>query len=73
MRLWDFLFLVEIEEIAWVDLESAGKLEDVVYADILLSALHRGHEIAISVDHLAELFLGKAALRAQGTETFAER
>ncbi len=65
--------LVEIEEIAWIYLESAGKLENVVYADILLSALDRGHEIAISVNHLAERFLGKAALRAQGTETFAER
>jgi len=65
--------LVEIEEIAWVYLESAGQLENVVYTDILLSAFHRGHKIAIGLDHLAELFLGKAAFRAQGTETFAER
>jgi len=65
--------LVEIEEIAWIYLESAGKLENVVYTDILLSAFDACHKIAIRLDHLAELFLGKAALRAQGTETFAER
>jgi hypothetical protein len=68
-----FLLLIEIEEIAWVYLESAGKLENVVYTDILLSPFHRGHEIAINFDHLAEFFLGKAALRAQGTKAFAER
>lgn len=67
------LFLVEIEEIPGIYFESAGELENIVYADILLSALHRAHKVAIDLDHLAKLFLGKAALRAQGAETFAER
>lgn len=69
----DFLFLVEVEEIARIDFQGAGKLEDIVYADILLSPLHRAHKIAIDLDHLAELFLGKAALRAYCTQACAER
>jgi hypothetical protein len=67
------LLLIEIEEIAWIYLESLGKLENIVQADILLSPFHRSHEIAIHFNHLAQFFLGKAALRAQGTEAFAER
>lgn len=67
------LFFIKIEEITGIYLECAGKLENVVDADILLSPFHQGHKIAVNFDHPAEFFLGKAALRAQGTEAFAER
>src|SRR3954454_14939951 len=51
-----FLFLVAVEEIAWVDFQSAGELKNVVEADVLLAAFYFAHKIPVDLDHLAELF-----------------
>ena len=67
------LFFIKIEEIAGTHLQCAGKLDDVIEADILLAALHLADKIPVRLDHLAELLLRKAAFRADGTEAFAER
>ncbi len=68
-----FLFLVGVEEVAGADLQGASELEDVVEADVLLSAFDFTDEITVHLDHLPELFLGQAAVRADGTEACAER
>ena len=71
-RLIDFRLLVGIEEFCRLHFKGAGKLQDIIEADVLLSSLHVTHKVAVRLDHLAQLFLGNAALRAQGTEAFAE-
>jgi hypothetical protein len=68
-----FLSLVEIEEIARTYFESAGELKDVIETDILFTAFHFTDEIAIDLDHGAQLFLGQLPFRAYGTQTCAER
>ena len=67
------LLLVEVEEIAGTDFQCAGELEDIVETDILFSAFHFTHEIAVDLDHLPKLFLGQLSFRAYGTQACAER
>jgi hypothetical protein len=67
------LSLVEIEESAGTYLESAGKLKDIIEADILFTAFHLADKITVDLDHGAQLFLGQAPFRAYGTQTCAER
>ncbi len=68
-----FLFLVGVEEVARADLQGTSELEDVVEADVLLAAFDLTHKITVHLDHLPELFLGQVAVRADGTEAYAER
>lgn len=68
-----FLSFVEIEESAGTYLESASELENIIEADILFTAFHLSDEIAVDLDHSAQLFLGQAPFRAYGTQTCAER
>jgi hypothetical protein len=68
-----FLFLIEVEEVAGIDLQGAGELKDIVEADILLSALHFSDEITVDLYHLAKRFLGQVPFRAYGTQACAER
>jgi hypothetical protein len=68
-----FLFLIEVEELAGIDLQGAGELKDIVEADILLSALHFSNEITVDLYHLAKRFLGQMPFRAYGTQACAER
>ena len=72
-RLIDFKLFVGIEKVCRLDFKGAGKLQDIVQADVLLSSLHVTHKVPVRLDHLAQFLLGNAALRAQGTEAFAER
>jgi hypothetical protein len=72
-KLWRFLFLVEIEEIAGTYFESAGELKDIVKTDILFSTFHFAHEITVDLYQGAQLFLGQEPFRAYGTQTCAER
>jgi len=68
----DFKLLVGIEELCRLNFEGAGKLKDIIEADVLLSSLNVTHKIPVRFDHLAKLLLGNTALRAQCTEAFAE-
>lgn len=67
------LLLVGVKELCRLHFEGAGKLQDIVEANIFLSSFDVTDEVAMRLDHLAKLLLGNAALRAQGTEAFAER
>lgn len=67
------LFLIKVKKVAGTHFQRAGKLEDVVEANILFPPLYFTHEVAVSFDHFAQLFLGNASLFAQRTQTFAER
>lgn len=68
-----FLSLIEVEEVAGIYFESAGELKDIIQADILLSAFHFTHKIAVDLDHGAQFLLGQLPFRAYGTQTCAER
>jgi hypothetical protein len=68
-----FLSLVAVKEIAGIDFESAGELQDIVEANILFTPFHFADEITVHLYQLAKLLLGQAALRADGTQAFAER
>ncbi len=65
--------LVEVEKVGGVDFEGFREPEDVVEADVLLAALDRAHEVAVRLDHRAEILLGDAPRHAEGTQAFAER
>ena len=67
------LFLVEVEQIAGIDFQSAGELKDIVETDVLLSALYFTDKITVDLDHLAQLFLRQVLFRAYGTQACAER
>lgn len=67
------LFLVEVEELTGIYFEGAGELKDIVETDVLFPAFHFAHEIAVDLDHLAQLFLGQVSFRAYGTQACAER
>lgn len=69
---YDFKLFVGIEKLCRLHFKGAGKLQDIVETDVLLSTLHVTHKVPVRLDHLAQLLLGNAALRAQGTEAFAE-
>ena len=68
-----FLFFVGVEEVARADLQGASELEDVVEANVLLAAFDLTDEITVHLDHVPEFFLGQVAIRADGTEAYAER